>query len=157
MILHENRLPSDNSHEISCLICYFLKSGKIFNCPLLQIIGGALWVKPNKIFVIRAVIHKMLFTMSNREDQKQSDQGLHCLPLPFWQEWSRLMEQSDLSPYCLVYRLTIGFQSSSADEWFCRYFFVPCLLIMSAANNSNALQLTLIIAANSMNHSQTAP
>ena len=28
MILHENRLP-DDSHERACLICYFLKSGKI--------------------------------------------------------------------------------------------------------------------------------
>ena len=27
MILHENRLPADDSHEISCLIGYFLKSG----------------------------------------------------------------------------------------------------------------------------------
>ena len=44
MILHENRLPEDDSHEISCLICYFWKSGKIFNCRLLQIIGGAIWV-----------------------------------------------------------------------------------------------------------------
>ena len=25
MIFHENRLPADDSHEISCLICYFLK------------------------------------------------------------------------------------------------------------------------------------
>ena len=45
MILHENRLPADDSHEISCLICYFWKSGKILNCRLLQIIGGALRVK----------------------------------------------------------------------------------------------------------------
>ena len=45
MILHENRLPVDDSHELSCLICYFLKSGKILNCRLLQIIGGALRVK----------------------------------------------------------------------------------------------------------------
>ena len=45
MILHENCLPADDSHEISCLICYFLKSGKILNCRLLQIIGGALRVK----------------------------------------------------------------------------------------------------------------
>ena len=29
MIFHENRLPADDSHEISCLICYFGKSGKI--------------------------------------------------------------------------------------------------------------------------------
>ena len=39
MIFHENRLPADDSHEISCLICYFLKSSKIWNCRLLQIIG----------------------------------------------------------------------------------------------------------------------
>ena len=43
MILHDNRLPEDDSHEI-CLICHFLKSGKILNCRLLQIIGGALTV-----------------------------------------------------------------------------------------------------------------
>ena len=44
MIVHENRLPADDSHEISWLICYFWKSSKIGNCRLLQIIGGALWV-----------------------------------------------------------------------------------------------------------------
>ena len=45
MILHENRLPADDSHEISCLICYFEKVAKFENCRLLQIIGGALRVK----------------------------------------------------------------------------------------------------------------
>ena len=45
MVLHENRLPADDSQEISCLICHFGKSGKIWNCHLLQIIGGALSVK----------------------------------------------------------------------------------------------------------------
>ena len=45
MIYHENCLPADNSHEISCLICYFGKSSEILNCRLLQIIGGALRVK----------------------------------------------------------------------------------------------------------------
>ena len=45
MIFHENRLPADDSHEISCLICYFRKGGKILNSHLLQIIGGALWVE----------------------------------------------------------------------------------------------------------------
>ena len=53
MILHENRLPADDSHEISCLICYFGKSGKICNCHLLQIIGGALWVKSVCSLVVR--------------------------------------------------------------------------------------------------------
>ena len=51
MILHENRLPADDSHEISCLICYFGKSSKIINCRLLQIIGGPLRAKPNFVFV----------------------------------------------------------------------------------------------------------
>ena len=41
MIFHENRLLADDSHEISFLICIFWKSGKIWNCHLLQIIGGA--------------------------------------------------------------------------------------------------------------------
>ena len=51
MIFHENCLPADDSHEISCLISYFWKSSKIKNCRLLQIIGGALWVKyqPKKV------------------------------------------------------------------------------------------------------------
>ena len=44
MIFHENRLQEEDSHEISCLICYFLKSRKILNCRLLQIIDGTLWV-----------------------------------------------------------------------------------------------------------------
>ena len=44
MIFHENRLPADDSHEIPCLICYFWKSIKVWNCLLLQIIGGALRV-----------------------------------------------------------------------------------------------------------------
>ena len=29
MIFHENRLPADDSHEISCLICYFEKAAKL--------------------------------------------------------------------------------------------------------------------------------
>ena len=42
MIFHENRLPAEDSHEISCLKCYFWKSGKIWNGRLLQIIDCAL-------------------------------------------------------------------------------------------------------------------
>ena len=59
MILLENRLPADDSHEISCLICYFRKSGKILNCFLLQIIGGALWVKILLLFQERRQEKKM--------------------------------------------------------------------------------------------------
>ena len=29
MIFHENRLPGDGSHGISCLICYFEKQKKL--------------------------------------------------------------------------------------------------------------------------------
>ena len=39
MIFHENRLPADDSHEISCFFVIFEKETK-----LLQIIGGALRV-----------------------------------------------------------------------------------------------------------------
>ena len=45
MILYENCLLADDSYEISCLICYVWKSGKILNPHLLQIIGGAFRVK----------------------------------------------------------------------------------------------------------------
>ena len=45
MIFLENRLPADDSQEISCLTFFFQKSIKILNCLLLQIIGGALWIK----------------------------------------------------------------------------------------------------------------
>ena len=48
MIFHENCLQADNSHEISCLI-YFWNSGNIWNCCLLQIVGGALYVKTSKL------------------------------------------------------------------------------------------------------------
>ena len=49
MIFHENCLPADNSHEISWLICYFWKSSAIWDCRLLQIIGGALRVKKSHL------------------------------------------------------------------------------------------------------------
>ena len=57
MIFHENRLPAEDSHEISCLICYFRKGGKILNCRLLQIIGDASWVEalhqvPGEFFML---------------------------------------------------------------------------------------------------------
>ena len=45
MIFHENCLSADNSHEISRLICYFLKKQQNWNCRLLQIVGGASRVK----------------------------------------------------------------------------------------------------------------
>ena len=53
MIFHEDRLPADDSHEISCLIWYFWKSSKIWKCPLLQIIGGALRVNAYFCFLFK--------------------------------------------------------------------------------------------------------
>ena len=48
--------PADDYHEISCLIGYFWKSSKIWNCRLLQIIGGALRVS---LFVIFFQVTKL--------------------------------------------------------------------------------------------------
>ena len=45
MIIHENRLPADDSHIIMPYLLFLKKSGKILNCRLLQTIGGALRVK----------------------------------------------------------------------------------------------------------------
>ena len=46
MIFNENSLPADDSHEISCLIRYFLKKRQNFKLP--QNIGGALSVNRMK-------------------------------------------------------------------------------------------------------------
>ena len=59
MIFHENPLLADDSHEISSLICYVRKSGKILNCHLLQIIGGALRVRLFLFFQL-ATVAKLL-------------------------------------------------------------------------------------------------
>ena len=56
MIFHENRLLADDFHEISCLMCYFLKKRQNLNCRLLQIIGGTL--RANKKESSSAVILK---------------------------------------------------------------------------------------------------
>ena len=45
MMFHENHLPADDSHEFVIFDALFVileKNGKILNCRLLQIIGGAL-------------------------------------------------------------------------------------------------------------------
>ena len=43
MIFHENRLPADDSHEISCLICFFFEKAAKFEIVIC--IGGALRVR----------------------------------------------------------------------------------------------------------------
>ena len=57
MIFHENRLPADDSHEIPCLICYFQKGGKIWNCRLLQIIGGVLRVNDKFTILYKCAVN----------------------------------------------------------------------------------------------------
>ena len=50
-----------------------------------------LYLFSNKLFIIRAGIHKMLLRTANREDPDQtasSDLSLHCLSQPFWQATS---------------------------------------------------------------------
>ena len=61
MIFHENRLPADDSHEISSLICYFWKRGKIWNCRLLQIIGGALRVNEVSVMDTTSIFNIFAF------------------------------------------------------------------------------------------------
>ena len=54
MIFHENRLPADDSHETSCLICDFLKMRqnlKLSSAALFGLIGTA---------------HKILFLTEKR-------------------------------------------------------------------------------------------
>ena len=44
MVLHENRLPADDSHEILCLICFLFFLRK-------QNLGSALWVKIDRLLM----------------------------------------------------------------------------------------------------------
>ena len=46
MIFHENRLQTDESHEISCFLLFLKKQQNLK--LLLQIVGGALRVKVGK-------------------------------------------------------------------------------------------------------------
>ena len=86
MIFHENRLPADDSHEISLLICYFLKSGKICNCRLLQIVGGALRISLPSAYEMVHVIRNCYFAAHTSDVlfcfvflQKSLSHDLHLL------------------------------------------------------------------------------
>ena len=60
MIVLDNHLPADDSHEKSCLIVIFgKKNDKICNCRLLQIIGGALWL--NSMLTLLAGLEVYIF------------------------------------------------------------------------------------------------
>ena len=52
MILHENRLPADDSHEILCLICYFEKVAKFEIVVCCKYIGGTLRVNASPVSVV---------------------------------------------------------------------------------------------------------
>ena len=73
MIFHENRLPADDFHEISCLICYFGKSSKILNCRLLQIIDGPLWVNKFKTTDLPVLEFQTFFRDSQLQDGGDSE------------------------------------------------------------------------------------
>ena len=78
MILHENRLPADDSWEISCLICYFWKSDKICNSRLLQIIGGALRVNSDLLWWVPC--HTLPSHRPHRRDVGLSSHSIYQLP-----------------------------------------------------------------------------
>ena len=44
MVFHENRLPADDSHEISCLICYFEKSADAYREYLSDLVYLSLYL-----------------------------------------------------------------------------------------------------------------
>ena len=100
MIFHENRLPADDSHEISSLICYFCKSGKIWNCRLLQIIGGALRVKVQTGMCVQWRCESIcIFTQSDQSLSFPPDEKL-AIGNPWiahWRLWSDCADaQADL-------------------------------------------------------------
>ena len=81
MIFHENRLSADDSHEISYLICYFWKSSKIWNCCLLQNVGGTLRVK--KVWWKEGGGKLILGYFENKKkmyDPAIRDKYLKCIP-----------------------------------------------------------------------------
>ena len=76
MIFHENRLPADDSHEISSFLNI---------CRLLQIIGGALWVNPLFFFF------QSLGSRHVHQDGAQTASLLEDRVLTMSQIWSRMM------------------------------------------------------------------
>ena len=70
MIFHENCQRAVDSHKITWLCCYLRNSSKIWNCCLLQIIGGALWVNhANTIILLEETIpwfHKFFVEQNSK-------------------------------------------------------------------------------------------
>ena len=62
MIFHENRLPADDSHEISCLICCFLKKQQNYKLSS----AANYRLKPNRqaVYVHFQPAREMLFKWS---------------------------------------------------------------------------------------------
>ena len=71
MKLHENRLPADDSHEMSCLICYFLKAAKFEIVVCCNKIGGVLKVNSGKmeedfdLLTLPIILLEYLYIISN--------------------------------------------------------------------------------------------
>ena len=68
IIFHENPLPADDSHEISFLICYLWKSGKIWNCRLQ--------------FCLLLMAKLWCFLLTGKEDSSSTR------PRRAWKEWN---------------------------------------------------------------------
>ena len=110
MILHESGLPADNSNKISWLIGYFWKSSKIWNCHLLQIIGGPLRVNclPASVVDCRLLTH---VTFANILDPDQA--------------WQNVRHKLD--PYCL--KLIV----------FLKYLFKKNIIVAKLANDRKSM------------------
>ena len=62
-------------HKLTLLTGIYGKCSKISNTFIFLFL--------NKMLVCRAIIHKMLIRVANREDPDRSDLGLFCLSRPF--------------------------------------------------------------------------
>ena len=148
MIFHENRLPADDSHEMSCLICYFWKRGKIWNCPLLHIIDGALWV--NNAFTSansadtwdpRYLLQTPLQISSQHLNSYSKVANKMCMLSNFSCFCCHLLT------FCRIYFLKIFFQEHyhSGKQFgsaFCRSWFGPNCLKSLLANDKKSTLAT---------------
>ena len=77
--------------SVSSLACILVCPSEIIQSKCSKSVNTFLFLFSNKMLVIRAGIHKCLSEMQTGKTlirlllQKQSDLGLHCLSLSFWQ------------------------------------------------------------------------
>ena len=96
MIVHENHLPADDSHEI-CLIRYFWKSRKSLSYRLLQNIGAALRVKSSTYLTVIRPPSRSNWTKWGRK-------GSNCFPSAVHTRFSKETYSNLLNLYswCLL-------------------------------------------------------